>query len=597
MKKPSFSTLLLSGFLALAFLGGLVTPVSATAQPGSQQMSRYPSFAYHRRHLVPQKIATYIALQEPATISLGKPFTLSGTIKDQSGKPVANKSILFTIDGEYLGQARSNEDGIFERKFTKDLNAGTYTIKATSNATHTLETAVTDSILKILPAKVRVQTVPAISGIPFRMNGIRFVSGKDGYATVEIDKSGQYRLEVLVDQYQSPTKRIEFARWLEESYKPYQDIEVPTDKIIQVGFNVYHLVGQSFFDLDGLAVSPQRVAEFSIRSAQGDMFVLHDGQPRWIPASRVARRALGLEETQLLYSVLSVTVDGSNVVNQSQQRFYTYPIENWPISLLLYSMNISAKDGLFGSPVGKSVNVEFPDGHVENYPLDENGKVEIRSLARGNYYTELVGTYGLSNRTPVALSRNQDVTTKVVTYLDMATVGLLGIVLALGLLFYGRPSILNIGRKRNRQAARNLEQSLLPQAYTGSAVELYDYRQMRYETVKMLDDRAFHVATGVEREIFEKMLAFYQKQFRTSGKQPKLSGADQILLTLLFLREHRSDFEIGHIYGVSERTVRRTVKKVKNILMNSIEFELSGKTLIEADMVEVVEQQGVESVK
>lgn len=604
MKRPSFSTLLFSGLLAFALLGGLATPVSATAQISSQPTSRYPSFASHHRYLLPPKIVTYITLEEPASADLGKPFTLSGSIKDQSGKPVVNKPILFTIDGEYLGQTRSNEEGIFERKFTKGLDAGTYKLTATSNATHTLEAAVTNATLKILPAKVRVQTVPAISGIPFQMNGIRFVSGKDGYATVEIDKSGQYRLEVLTDQYHSTTKRIEFARWLEESYQPYQDIQVPTDKVIQVGFNVYHLIGQSFFDLDGLAVPPQRVAEFSIRSAQGDMFVLHDGQPRWIPASRVARRALGLEETQLLYSVLSVTIDGSNVVNQSQQRFYTYPIENWPISLLLYSMRISAKDGLFGSPVGKSVNVEFPDGHVENYPLDENGTVEIRSLARGNYYTELVGTYGLSNRNPVALSRNQDVNTKVVTYFDIASVSLLGIVLALGLLLYGRRSILNIGRKKDQQAVYNPERDLVPEAYLGSAVELYDYRHMRFETAKTLDDQAFHAATGVEREIFEKMLAFYQKQFRKSGRRPKLSGADQILLTLLVLREHRSEFEIGQIYGVSEGTVHRTVKKVKNILMNSGEFNLAGKnvlepgkTLIEADLVEAVAQQVEESVK
>lgn len=583
MNKPSFSTLLLSGVLALALLGGLVTPVAATAQT-NQQLTNHKSSRSHHRHQQSSnlhKIVTFITLKEPPNTNLGAPFMLSGIIKDQYGKPVVNKSILFTVDGEYLGQTRSNEEGVFERKFTKVLNAGTYKVKATSNATHALDTSVAYTTLEILPAEVRIQTVPAIPGIPFQMNGTRFVSGEDGFANVKIDKPGQYRLEVLADQYHNPDKRIEFARWLEESYQPYQDIQVPTDKVIQVGFNVYHLVGQSFIDLAGLPVDPKRVTEFTIRSAQGDMFVLHDGQPRWIPASRVARRATGLEETQLLYSVLSVTVDGSNVVNQSQQRFFTYPVENWPISLLLYSLHISAKDGLFGSPVGKSVNVEFPDGRIENYPLDRNGTVEIHSLARGNYYTELVGAYGMSNRTPVALSRNQDVNTKVVTYLDISVVGLLGVVLAFGLLLYGRPSILNILQKKKLQPIFEPELGMLSETYAGNLIELYDYRDMRYETVKLLDDQAFHTATGVEREIFEKMLSLFEKEMRRTGRPAKLSGADQILLTLIYLREHRKEYEIGQAFGVSAGTVRRSVQRVKSALVKSVELDLSEKSVFQ----------------
>jgi hypothetical protein len=571
MTKRSFSTLLFSGFLALILLGGFVTPASATTPIDSRQMTSRDLGLSHRQNRHWGKLHTYITLNEPVNTNLSEPFTLSGIIKDQYGRPVADKSVLFTIDGEYLGQARSDKNGLFERKFTKVLNAGTYKLIATSKATHVMELSTASTTLTILPAEVRIQTVPAISGIPFQMNGTRFVSNKNGFANIKIDKPGQYHLEVLVDQYNNPSKRIEFARWLEESYQPSRDIQVPTDKVIQAGFNVYHLVGQSFLDLDGNPVDPKRVAEFTIRSAQGDMFVLHDGQPRWIPASRIARRSTGLEETQLLYSVLSVTVDGSNVVNQSQQRFYTYPVENWPISLLLYSLRINARDGLFDSPAGKSVNVEFPNGQVVNYPLDQTGTVEIHSLARGIYYTELVGTYGLSNRTPVALSRNQDVNTKVITYLDLTAVGVLGAFIALGLLLYGRPSLL---RKNNRQAAKEKEWALVPQVLSENANQLYDYRHMRYETVKLLEDEDFKKTIGVDRDIFEKMLALYLKDFRKSGKQPKLSGADQILLTLLCLREHRPEFEVGQIFGVSEATVRRTIKKVKNTMRKSVEFNL-----------------------
>jgi hypothetical protein len=568
MNKPSFHALLLSGFLTLALLGGFVTPVSATSQQSKSGPAHHTSQVVH-------KLLTFLTFQAPADTNLGEPFTLSGTLKDQYGRPVVNKSILFTIDGEYLGQTRSNENGLFERKFTKVLSAGTYKVKALSNATHALETSASFAELRILPAEVKVQTVPPIAGIPFMMNGTRFVSGQDGIATVNIDTPGQYRLDVLADQYSNPDKRIEFARWLEESYQPYKEINVPTDKVIPVGFNVYHKVGQSFFDLDNLPVDPKRVKEFTIRSAQGDMFVLHDGEPRWIPASRVARRSLGLEETQLLYSVLTVSVDGSNVVNQSQQKFYTYPIEQWPISLLLYSLNFSAKDGLFGSAIGNSVNLQFPDGHVENYPLKSDGTVEIRSLARGNYFVDLVGAQGLSNRTPVALSRNQEVNTKVISYLDIGVIGLAGFLLALGLFLYGRPSVLIILWKRNQKTAYEPEWGLAPEAYGETLAELYDFRHMRYEKVKLLDDQAFQHATGVEREKFEKMLTLLEKEMDQNGIRAKLSGADQILLTLVYFRQHRKEYEIAPVYGVTEGTVRRTIERVKNTLMKSPELDPS----------------------
>ncbi len=297
---------------------------------------------------------------------------------------------------------------------------------------------------------VQVQTVPPIPGVTFQIDGKRFVSGEDGFANIQIGQPGRYRLYALIDRYHNPFQRIEFGRWVTESFKPFQDIQVPTNKVIQIGLNVYYLTGQSFVDLNGSPVNPQRIKEFSIRSTQGDLFTFHDVQPHWIPASRVARRVSGLEEVKLLYSVLDVMVDGSNAVNQSQQRFYAQPNEVWPISLILYSLRVHARDALFGFAVGESVKVEFPDGRIENYPFDQAGTAEIHSLVRGNYYVDLVGAHGLSSHLPVALSRQQEVNTRVLTYLDILIIGMFGALIMLGLLLYGRPSLLGFRLKNNQ---------------------------------------------------------------------------------------------------------------------------------------------------
>lgn len=604
MNKKSLSTFLFSALLALALLGGSATSVSAVAPRASQDITQQDTWLSDAGFQNSGKITTYITFNRPPDANLGEPFTFSGLIKDQYGRPVANKIITFNIGDEYLGQARSNETGLFERRFTKDLTAGSYKVKATSSETHSLYTSVGYATLKILPAEVRVQTIPAIAGIPFQLDGKQFVSGEDGFATVHIDKPGHYRLEVLADQYKNPDKHIEFARWLEEVYQPYKDISVPDDKVIQAGFNVYHKVGQTFFDLANKPIDPKRVEEFTIRSAQGDMFVLHDGEPRWIPASRVARRAFGLEETKLLYSVLTVKVDGSNVVNQNQQKFYTYPVENWPISLLLYSLRVSAQDGLLGTPVGKSVNVQYPDGHVFNFPLEKDGTIAILSLARGNYTIELVGTNGLSNRIPVALSRNQDVSTRVITYLDLGIAGFTGLFLAIGLFLYGRRSMF-FKKKQPVDVNIETEPDLLPEGLdvtqpsqnkgfgnndslpesleTTQPTRIHDYRHIQYDTLKYMNDEAFHATTGIERHTFDKMAQLLEKEMAPNSKRGKLSSEDQILLSLAYLRDQRTDYEIAAVYGITEGTVNRIVNRVKSVLMNSSELELAEKNVFQAD--------------
>jgi len=120
---------------------------------------------------------------------------------------------------------------------------------------------------------------------------------------------------------------------------------------------------------------------------------------------------------------------------------------------------------------------------------------------------------------------------------------------------------------------------------------------MRYETVQKLRDADFKRLTGVQRSTFETMLEVVEKGLRDFGRPPKLSRADQLLMTLMYWREYRTEFHIGQTYGVSEATVCRTIKKVEAVLIQSKRFHLPGKkvlqpsdTVIEVVLVDVTEQ-------
>jgi len=94
----------------------------------------------------------------------------------------------------------------------------------------------------------------------------------------------------------------------------------------------------------------------------------------------------------------------------------------------------------------------------------------------------------------------------------------------------------------------------------------------------------------VKRETFEKMLAVIHKELPNFGRPPKLSRADQLLMTLMYWREYRTQFHIAGSYGISEATVCRTIKKIEDALMHSGEFRLPGKKVLQPSdtLIEIV---------
>ena len=120
---------------------------------------------------------------------------------------------------------------------------------------------------------------------------------------------------------------------------------------------------------------------------------------------------------------------------------------------------------------------------------------------------------------------------------------------------------------------------------------------MKYETLQALKDEEFKRSTGVQRSTFDEMLKVVEAGLRAFGRPPKLGRADQLLMTLMYWREYRTEFHIGLSYGVSESTVCRTIQKVEDVLIKSEQFHLPGKkvlqssdTVIEIVLVDATEQ-------
>lgn len=100
---------------------------------------------------------------------------------------------------------------------------------------------------------------------------------------------------------------------------------------------------------------------------------------------------------------------------------------------------------------------------------------------------------------------------------------------------------------------------------------------MKYEEIKTLKPEAFRRLTGVKPQIFSDMIAVLleaEGRKKKAGRRGKISLEDQLLLSLSYWREYRTQFHIAASYGVHESTANRIITKVEDALMASGKFSL-----------------------
>lgn len=401
------------------------------------------SFALTAQAMGTATVGTTLIFQPPTPVSVGNTSIVVLQLMSSKGEPVVDQSVELFVNGEHERRARTDSDGNVSIKVRRD-ESGTYVLSATFKGSRapSLGSSKATADLVVTPALVEVHTTPALPNIKFAL-GDRFFSSDDyGVARIEVAKAGKYQLELLPLETNDPDIQMAFGRWADDYFLPSREIEIPLRKPLEVGLEVSYQASQTFVDLDGKPVDFSRITSITLKGSNGATFTFEDNLPHWLPAGRVIRLNNGLEETKILYSVISVIIDGSNVVSQAQQRFYVNPNDVWTIKLLLYSAGFTARDALFHFPIGTGIHMEYPDGDIQTFHFNSNQGQTITGLARGIYRVTVIGAKGFAPPTPIALSRNQDVELMVFSYIDMALLLSIGVVLALGLLFFGRPHLM-----------------------------------------------------------------------------------------------------------------------------------------------------------
>ena len=108
---------------------------------------------------------------------------------------------------------------------------------------------------------------------------------------------------------------------------------------------------------------------------------------------------------------------------------------------------------------------------------------------------------------------------------------------------------------------------------------------MFWKNVKKYTKEDFKRSTGVERKTFKLMVKEVRnhdkKVVKKKGNKRShpftLCVEDQLLMTLMYYREYRTQYHIGGTYGLHESNVGKNINRIETILKKCKQFELPGK--------------------
>jgi len=293
------------------------------------------------------------------------------------------------------------------------------------------------------PAVLEIVTVPAIPQVRFTVDGTLHRSDAQGVVRIWLAPGSRPHKITVVDSKvskQNQNQTLRFVRWYygnhEQDYRSQlTGVKIRRNLRVKAAFRATVTLHYSFVDQAKAPVNRARVSRVEFRGDHGQTVTGNGSGTLTVVGIRPVVSGGTLLAKQVRYSVQRVDVDGSNVVQVNSQQFVPIHRSAVVVPLLLRTAHFSTRDFLFNNPVGRSVQLTYPDGHTATVPLDADGKATVEGLARGSY-TVRVDASGLSFQRPFVLSRNQYVELPILTLIDLGVIAgaMLAVVVALYLL-------------------------------------------------------------------------------------------------------------------------------------------------------------------
>jgi hypothetical protein len=304
------------------------------------------------------------------------------------------------------------------------------------------------------PVATVVSTVPPVSGVTFIVGRRTFRTDRNGRVTLPLRPDIPFRLQVDTPDVQiARDVRTHVGKW-------YGTVK---SKNVKATIHFRYRIGLAFDAPRGADLRNGAISLVRLTSSTGQVLKIEGdavNQDVWVDGTRVVSLGGGLETKDVQYSVASVEIRGANVVNRGAQRFTPSRERVFRIETLWHKVHFSSRDLLFGSPIGSAVILTYPDGSRDHIAFADNAEITVEALPRGKYTVSVEGP-GTSFTRPLTLSKDQTVDLQMLSYLDLAVVFGLLVLVAGGLLLFGR------GRSRLRRFRLSRQVGTTVEAETG----------------------------------------------------------------------------------------------------------------------------------
>ncbi len=413
----------------------------------------------------PAALGTRITLSNPGDVVIGTSVIVSANLATLGGNPVVSGRVTMEVDGLPARASRTDAAGKVDFSlptgYVQQAAALKIRVAFAGDNTRGPSTALTTIVIR--PATVDIITVPAVAGMSISLGDQEIATDSQGIASFEVSQLGRLGLTPRFDLPESSGIRVGFVRWEDNLFEAVRPVDITGDVRLTMGVRVAYRTSMRFVDIDGNVVDPRLIQSVRLETSSGPSRTVTSYDTVWLEALVPATRTFGLVGVPNVHRIAEVTIAGTNAVNRGQQTWEPTLDGVWTVEILLYHLDIRVEDALLKSAIQTTVTLEYPDGSTVTHDTTSDGRVSFGALPRGDYRI-VVHASGIVPPSPIALSRPQDTTIRIISNVDLSIAGGVILMVITTLILLGRRHQLaalgRVGLIRTDTAGRGLAELL-----------------------------------------------------------------------------------------------------------------------------------------
>lgn len=387
----------------------------------------------------PAALGTRIILSNPGEVVIGTSVIVTANLATLGGNPVVTGRVTLEVNGLPARASRTDATGKVDFNLPSSYVQQAATLKIrvafAGDATRGPSTALTTIVIR--PATVDVVTVPAVVGMSISLGDQEIATDGQGIASFKVSQLGRLGLTPRFDLPESSGIRVGFVRWEDNLFDAVRQVDITGDVRLTMGVRVAYRTSMRFVDPDGNVVDPSLVQSVQLETSSGPTRTVTSYNTVWLEAEVPVTRTFGLVGVPNVHRIGEVTIAGTNAVNRGQQTWEPTLDGVWTIQILLYHLDIRVEDALLKSAIRTKVTLEYPDGSMVTHDTTPDGRVSFGALPRGDYRV-VVHASGIVPPSPIALSRPQDTTIRIISNVDLSIAGGVILMVITTLILLGR---------------------------------------------------------------------------------------------------------------------------------------------------------------